>query len=107
MTARDAQRMAHNQPSALWEFLALGADRSIISIAVGYADAALLLTDKLDTNFHKMIRVPATALMRDVALAQARLSYVPEATFFPLTPRLNNARINVSSSSKPISALGL
>ena len=39
----------------------------------------------------------ATAFMRDVALPQARVAYVPGATFFPLTPRTNHARLNFSS----------
>lgn len=41
----------------------------------------------------------ATAFMRDVALPQARVAYVPGATFFPLTPRANHARLNYSAAS--------
>ncbi len=41
----------------------------------------------------------ATAFMRDVALPQARVAYVPGATFFPLTPRANHARLNFSAAS--------
>ncbi|WP_103257122.1 PLP-dependent aminotransferase family protein [Tabrizicola aquatica] len=41
----------------------------------------------------------ATAFMRDVALPQARVAYVPGATFFPLTPRPNTARFNYSAQS--------
>lgn len=41
----------------------------------------------------------ATAFMRDVALPQARVAYVPGATFFPLTPRPNHARFNYSAQS--------
>lgn len=41
----------------------------------------------------------ATDFMRDVALPQARVAYVPGATFFPLTPRANHARLNFSSPS--------
>ena len=37
--------------------------------------------------------------MRDVALPQARVAYVPGATFFPLTPRANHARLNFSAPS--------
>ena len=39
----------------------------------------------------------ATAFMRDVALPQARVAYVPGATFFPVTPRANFARLNFSA----------
>ena len=39
----------------------------------------------------------ATAFMRDVALPQARVAYVPGESFFPLTPRPNHARLNFSS----------
>lgn len=39
----------------------------------------------------------ATAFMRDVALPQARVAYVPGETFFPLTPRPNHARFNYSA----------
>ncbi|MDP2085107.1 MAG: PLP-dependent aminotransferase family protein [Gemmobacter sp.] len=39
----------------------------------------------------------ATEFMRDVALPKARVAYVPGATFFPLTPRANHARLNFSS----------
>jgi DNA-binding transcriptional MocR family regulator len=53
----------------------------------------------------------ATAFMRDVALPRARVAYVPGATFFPVTPRPNHARINFSAPSeadirKGIAALG-
>lgn len=41
----------------------------------------------------------ATGFMRDVALPQARVAYVPGATFFPVTPRANHARLNYSSPS--------
>lgn len=41
----------------------------------------------------------ATAFMRDVALPEARVAYVPGATFFPVTPRPNHARINYSAPS--------
>ena len=41
----------------------------------------------------------ATAFMRDVALPQARVAYVPGTTFFPLTPQLNHARLNFSARS--------
>ncbi|KIN72598.1 aminotransferase-like domain-containing protein [Sulfitobacter guttiformis] len=54
----------------------------------------------------------ATAFMREVALPQARVAYVPGATFFPLTPRANHARFNFSAQSEAniqtgIAALGL
>jgi hypothetical protein len=53
----------------------------------------------------------ATAFMRDVALPQARVAFVPGATFFPLTPRANHARFNFSAQSEAniqtgIAALG-
>lgn len=41
----------------------------------------------------------ATEFMRHVALPQARVAYVPGATFFPLTPRANHARLNYSAPS--------
>lgn len=41
----------------------------------------------------------ATAFMRDVALPQARVAYVPGASFFPVTERANHARINYSAQS--------
>ena len=49
--------------------------------------------------------------MHDVALPEARVAYVPGATFFPVTPRPNFARINFSAASeasirKGIEALG-
>jgi DNA-binding transcriptional MocR family regulator len=53
----------------------------------------------------------ATAFMRDVALPQARVAYVPGASFFPVTERANHARINYSAQSddrirEGITALG-
>lgn len=42
----------------------------------------------------------ATAFMRDVALPQARVAYVPGASFFPVTPRPNHARISFSAPSE-------
>lgn len=41
----------------------------------------------------------ATGFMRDVSLPQARVAYVPGATFFPLAPRANHARLNFSAPS--------
>lgn len=41
----------------------------------------------------------ATAFMREVALPQARVAYVPGASFFALTPRTNYARFNFSAQS--------
>lgn len=41
----------------------------------------------------------ATAFMREVALPQARVAYVPGASFFALTPRANYARFNFSAQS--------
>lgn len=42
----------------------------------------------------------ATAFMKDVALPQARVAYVPGATFFPVTEQANHARINYSAQSE-------
>ncbi len=42
----------------------------------------------------------ATAFMRDHALPQARVAYVPGATFFATAPRPNFARINFSAPSE-------
>lgn len=41
----------------------------------------------------------ATEFMRNVALPMAKVAYVPGATFFPLTPRANHARLNFSAPS--------
>jgi 2-aminoadipate transaminase len=53
----------------------------------------------------------ATAFMRDVALPEARVAYVPGASFFPVTERPNFARFNYSAQSEArieegIAALG-
>lgn len=53
----------------------------------------------------------ATAFMRDIALPQARVAYVPGATFFPVQEQSNHARINYSAQSEDriregIAALG-
>jgi 2-aminoadipate transaminase len=53
----------------------------------------------------------ATAFMRDVALPQAHVAYVPGATFFPVSQRANHARLNYSAQSdtricQGIAALG-
>lgn len=53
----------------------------------------------------------ATAFMRDIALPQARVAYVPGATFFPVQEQANHARINYSAQSEDriregIAALG-
>ncbi len=53
----------------------------------------------------------AAAFMRDVALPEARVAYVPGGTFFPVTERANHARINYSAQSEArirdgIAALG-
>ncbi len=53
----------------------------------------------------------ATAFMREVALPQARVAYVPGGSFFATTPQANHARINFSAPSEDrirsgIAALG-
>ncbi|OZB20484.1 MAG: aspartate aminotransferase [Rhodobacterales bacterium 34-62-10] len=53
----------------------------------------------------------ATAFMRNVALPQARVAYVPGETFFPVHEQANHARINYSAQSddrirEGIAALG-
>jgi DNA-binding transcriptional MocR family regulator len=53
----------------------------------------------------------ATAFMRDVALPQARVAYVPGGSFFPVVERPNHARFNYSAQSEArivegIAALG-
>ena len=53
----------------------------------------------------------AAAFMRDVALPQARVAYVPGGSFFAVTERANHARINYSAQSEDrirdgIAALG-
>jgi 2-aminoadipate transaminase len=42
----------------------------------------------------------ATAFMRDHALPQARVAYVPGGSFFATTPQANHARINFSAPSE-------
>ena len=42
----------------------------------------------------------ATAFMRDHALPQARVAYVPGGSFFAATPQPNHARINFSAPSE-------
>lgn len=49
----------------------------------------------------------ATAFMRDVALPQARVAYVPGESFFPLTPRPNHARFNFSAQSEATIEAGI
>lgn len=53
----------------------------------------------------------ATTFMRDVALPEARVAYVPGATFFAVNQRANHARLNFSAPSEDriregITALG-
>lgn len=53
----------------------------------------------------------ATTFMRDVALPEARVAYVPGATFFAVNQRANHARLNFSAPSEDriregIAALG-
>ena len=49
----------------------------------------------------------ATAFMRDVALPEARVAYVPGESFFPLTPRPNHARLNFSAPSEAAIEAGI
>ena len=49
----------------------------------------------------------ATAFMRDVALPQARVAYVPGESFFPVTPRPNHARFNFSAQSEAAIEVGI
>jgi DNA-binding transcriptional MocR family regulator len=49
----------------------------------------------------------ATAFMRDLALPQARVAYVPGESFFPLTPRPNHARLNFSAQSEATIEAGI
>lgn len=49
----------------------------------------------------------ATAFMRATALPEARVAYVPGATFFPVAPRPNHARLNYSAPSEADIRLGI
>lgn len=49
----------------------------------------------------------ATAFMRDVALPQARVAYVPGESFFPCTPRPNHARLNFSAQPEAAIETGI
>lgn len=49
----------------------------------------------------------ATAFMRDVALPQARVAYVPGASFFPVAQRPNHARLNFSAPSEADIHIGI
>jgi 2-aminoadipate transaminase len=42
----------------------------------------------------------STAFMKDVAIPEARVAYVPGATFFAVEPRHNHARVNFSGLSE-------
>lgn len=89
----------------------------IATLRAAYARKKALMLDAIRRHFPQQITATdpegglftwvefpagfdATAFMRDVALPQARVAYVPGATFFPLTPRANFARLNYSAQSE-------
>lgn len=49
----------------------------------------------------------ATAFMRDVALPEARVAYVPGGSFFPVRERANHARLNYSAQTEERIAQGI
>jgi DNA-binding transcriptional MocR family regulator len=49
----------------------------------------------------------ATAFMRDEMLPKAAVAYVPGATFFPVTPQHNYARMNYSSQPEALIVRGV
>lgn len=51
--------------------------------------------------------VDATAFMRDEMLPKAAVAYVPGATFFPVTPQHNYARMNYSSQPEALIVRGV
>ncbi len=91
-------------------------DAHIATLRTAYAAKKETMLDSIRRHFPQEITVTdpegglftwatfpdgfdATAFMRDVALPQARVAYVPGASFFPLTPRPNYARLNYSAQS--------
>lgn len=100
----------------------------VASLRTAYARKKDAMLDAMRRHFPQEVRVTdpdgglftwatfpegfdATAFMRDVALPQARVAYVPGASFFPVTPRPNFARFNFSAQSEEkieagIAALG-
>ncbi len=100
----------------------------IATLCAAYAHKKAVMLDAIRQHFPQDIAVTdpqgglftwatfpegfdATAFMRDVALPQARVAYVPGESFFPLTPRPNHARLNFSAKSEAnirtgIAALG-
>lgn len=74
-------------------------------VAVTEPDGGLFLWATFPPGFD------ATTFMRDVALPEARVAYVPGATFFAVNQRTNHARLNFSAPSEDriregIAALG-
>lgn len=74
-------------------------------VAVTEPDGGLFLWATFPQGFD------ATTFMRDVALPEARVAYVPGATFFAVNQRANHARLNFSAPSEDriregIAALG-
>ena len=92
-------------------------DAHIATLRHAYSAKKATMLDAIRTHFPQEVSVTdpegglftwatfpegfdATAFMRDIALPQARVAYVPGATFFPVTPRPNHARINFSAPSE-------
>ena len=63
------------------------------SVTYTYPDGGLFIWLTFPAGFD------ATAFMRDVALPEARVAYVPGATFYPAEQQLNHARVNFSGVS--------
>ena len=64
MTPRFAGRMDRVQPSAIRDWLALGADPSIISFGGGYPDASLFPAGQLEAVFREVILAPGGGAMQ-------------------------------------------
>lgn len=91
-------------------------DAHVETLRAAYARKKGVMLDAMRRHFPQDVRVTdpegglftwvefadgfdATAFMRDVALPEARVAYVPGASFFPVTERANTARFNYSAQS--------
>lgn len=103
-------------------------DAHVATLRAAYARKKAVMLDAMRRHFPQDVAVTdpegglftwatfrdgfdATAFMRDVALPEARVAYVPGGSFHPVTERANTARFNYSAQSEArieegIAALG-
>mgnify|MGYP000253510649 CR=1 FL=1 len=112
--ANDTQTSTLNMAATSLFLDRFNLDAHVDTLRAAYARKKSVMLDAMRRHFPQDVRVTdpegglftwvefaegfdATRFMRDVALPEARVAYVPGESFFPVTGRANTARFNYSA----------